>query len=156
MDSTTVYAKTPIGQEEVATRARHVPARVRAMLIMVDGHRSVGELLANHPAAEEARGYLATLLDGGFIAEVGGGAGATATAPAADAGAGLASAKRTVVQTLIEFLGPDADVFAMRVEAVATHEQLAAECEMLCRMLEGSVGHGPAERFRETVFPLLQ
>ena len=153
MDSTTVYAKSPIGQEEVATRARHVPARQRALLIMVDGRRSVGELLANHPAADEALGHLSALAEGGFIVEV---SSAAAAAPAADVHAGLEETKQVVVQTLIEFLGPNADVFAMRVEAIATREQLATECEMLCRMLEGSVGRGPAQRFRETVFPLLQ
>lgn len=67
MEPTTVFAKTPLGHDEIATRARHLPARVRAMLIMIDGRHSVAQLLTGHPAPGEAETYLRQLLDGGFI-----------------------------------------------------------------------------------------
>lgn len=152
MDSTAVFAKTALGHEEVATRARHVPARVRAMLIMVDGRRSVGELLANHPAPDEARAYLETLAEGGFIA-----ASQTHEA-AAEPGAGapdLAETRRAVAAALVDFLGPDADTFTPRIEHAASRDELTAECETLFRMLEQTVGRARAERFRDTVMSRL-
>lgn len=67
MDSTTVYVKTPLGQDEIATRAHHLPARLRTVLIMVDGRRTMAELIAQNPAPHEAEAHLAALLEGGFI-----------------------------------------------------------------------------------------
>lgn len=160
MDSSTVYIKTDLGQEEIATRARHVPARLRALLIMIDGRRSVGELLANHPAPDEARGYLESLAEGGFIAAANASAkpvpaavpsAARAPAVAED----LSVARQVLSRTLIDFIGPDADMFLVRVEKVTTKADLAVEAEKLRKMLEGSVGPAKAEKFREAVFPLL-
>lgn len=162
MDSTTVYTKTDLGLEEIATRARHVPARLRAILIMIDGRRSVGELLANHPVPDEARGYLESLAEGGFIAAQDGSSAKPApavapiasSAPASDKD--LAAARQVISRTLIDFIGPDADMFLMRVEKVSSKAGLALEAEKLRKMLEGSVGPAKAEKFREAVFPLLQ
>jgi hypothetical protein len=39
-----VFAKTPKGQEEVATKSAGLTPRVRRVLIMVDGKRSIDEL----------------------------------------------------------------------------------------------------------------
>lgn len=159
MDSTTVYAKTDLGHEEVATRVRHIPARMRTMLIMVDGRSSAGQLLANHPTPDEARGYLESLLEGGFIA--------AQTAPAAAAPASLAAGasatgsanlgevKQVVTRLLLDFIGPDAEYIAMRIEKITSRDELAAEVDKLGAMLESSVGRVPAARFRESVLPML-
>lgn len=167
MDATTVYAKTALGQEEIATRARNVSARLRAMLIMVDGRRSVGDLLAFHPAPDEARGYLESLASGGLIAALGDAAPSSAAAapatghsepavsPAVQPVADLASAKRAVVQMLVDFLGPDGDMFCERVERVKDREQFIEECQRLASMLESAVGRERAQRFRDTLAPLV-
>lgn len=67
MNSTIVYAKTAQGQDEIATRAHRLPARLRTILIMVDGRQSVAELVAKSPMPEETENLLATLQEGGFI-----------------------------------------------------------------------------------------
>jgi hypothetical protein len=159
MDSTTVYAKTAIGQEEVATRVRHIPALMRTMLIMVDGRSSVGQLLANHPTPEEARGYLESLLEGGFIAAQAAPVPAVpppvaAVAPATDSYS-LDEVKQVVTRLLLDFIGPDAEYIAMRIEKITSRDELAAEVDKLGAMLENSVGRGPATRFRESVLPML-
>ncbi|AUN96004.1 hypothetical protein [Pseudazoarcus pumilus] len=154
MDSTTVYVKTALGHEEVATRGRHVPARVRAMLIIIDGRRSVGELLANHPAPDEARDHLQTLVDGGFIAPADAVA-ADSTPAAGMTGEDFAETRRAVAAALVDFLGPDADTFTPRIEHAASRDELTAECETLFRMLEQTVGRARAERFRDTVMSRL-
>lgn len=70
MDAALVYAKTPLGQDEIVSRARRLPARTRTVLIMVDGRHSASELLANSPVPAEAEAHLLALLEGGFIAPV--------------------------------------------------------------------------------------
>lgn len=162
MDSTSVYAKTDLGHEEIDTRVRRIPARMRTMLIMVDGRRSVAELLLNHPTPDEARGYLESLLEGGFIAlrEAPAAPAPAAAVPAASvATAGvtpdLAEAKQVITRMLIDFLGPEADYIAVRVEKLSSRDELLAEVDKLSTMLVQSVSSNAASRFREAVLPLL-
>jgi hypothetical protein len=42
-----VYDKTDKGREEIATRKYHVPAKLRALLVMIDGHRPLEVLMKN-------------------------------------------------------------------------------------------------------------
>lgn len=153
MDSAAVYAKTPKGQEEIATRAHRLPARVRAMLIIVDGHRSVGQLLAQHPAPDEAAEHLRVLAEGGFIA---GPADAQPAVEAATAPFDAAAARERIAHLLVDFIGPDADYFTERIERMSDREELQREVEKLHAMLEGSVGRAKAEHFRDSVSPLLR
>jgi hypothetical protein len=126
------------------------------MLIMVDGRRSVGELLANHPAPEDARAHLQALVDGGFIAapEAAPDAPAVGATPPV-AGEDLADTRQAVASALVEFLGPDADTFTPRIERATSRDELLVECETLFRMLEQTVGRSRAERFRDLVMSRL-
>ncbi len=145
MEPTTVFAKTPLGHDEIATRARHLPARVRAMLIMIDGRHTVAELLTGHPAPGEAEGYLRQLEDGGFIESA-----QPAAAP------DLSEVRSAMTRMLIDFLGPEADSIAMRLERVTSREALLSEAEKLQEMLENIVGRERAGRFGEAVLPMLR
>lgn len=145
MEPTTVFAKTPLGHDEIATRARHLPARVRAMLIMIDGRHSVAQLLTGHPAPGEAEGYLRQLEDGGFIESA-----QPAAAP------DLSEVRSAMTRMLIDFLGPEADSIAMRLERVTSREALLSEAEKLQEMLENIVGRERAGRFGEAVLPMLR
>lgn len=156
MDSTAVYAKTPKGQEEIATRAHRLPARVRAMLIIVDGHRTVAQLLAQHPAPDEAAEHLRTLADGGFIAGPDQDAPPVAVAQASALPFDPAEARRRMSHLLVDLIGPDADYFTARIERISEREELLREAEKLYGMLEGSIGQAKAQHFRDTVFPLLR
>jgi hypothetical protein len=42
-----IYDKTDKGREEIATRKYHVPAKLRSLLVMIDGHRSLEVLMKN-------------------------------------------------------------------------------------------------------------
>ena len=42
-----IYDKTDKGREEIATRKYHVPAKLRALLVMIDGHRPLEVLMKN-------------------------------------------------------------------------------------------------------------
>jgi hypothetical protein len=65
-----VLAKTPKGVDEIATRAHKLPARLRTALVMVDGQKSVEDLLsAAGPLAEQLETQFADLLKSGFVAD---------------------------------------------------------------------------------------
>lgn len=56
-----ILAKTVAGVEEIATRTRRVPPRLRTMLILVDGRRSVAELIDAAAGLGDVRQALETL-----------------------------------------------------------------------------------------------
>lgn len=160
MDPTDVYAKTPDGQDEVATRARQLPARLRSLLIMVDGKRSVGEMLAHHPAAEEARANLAALREAGLIALVPKPAApAPAPAPAAPAkpviSGDVTAIKRFISQALHDALGPDADLFTARIEATPTLSDVMTQAEKMREVLRSAAGNKKADAFWEKLNGML-
>lgn len=61
-----VYAKTPQGSDEVATRRHGLAMRVRQLLILVDGRRSVTDLAKLVPE-KDLVAHLALLEDQGFV-----------------------------------------------------------------------------------------
>ena len=63
----TVFDKTDKGREEIATRATHLAARLRTLLLLVDGRRDTVELMAKVAGLGLDEKALAELLDGGFI-----------------------------------------------------------------------------------------
>jgi len=67
MDDREIYAKTDAGREEMRTRAQHLSGALRNALLLVDGHRTVGqlrELLAGGKTPQDA---LEQILELGFI-----------------------------------------------------------------------------------------
>jgi hypothetical protein len=42
-----IYDKTDKGREEIATRKYHIPAKLRSLLVMIDGNRSLEVLMKN-------------------------------------------------------------------------------------------------------------
>ena len=66
-----ILAKTVVGLEEIETRARRVPPRLRTVLILVDGRRSVADLIDAAAGLGDVREALETLHDKGFVIRVG-------------------------------------------------------------------------------------
>jgi hypothetical protein len=62
-----IYAKTDKGREEIATRKYRLPAKLRGLLLMIDGQRSL-EALANHVGLVDD--HVAFLLQEDYIALV--------------------------------------------------------------------------------------
>lgn len=158
MEPTDVYAKTADGQDEIATRARQLPARLRQLLIMVDGKRSVAEMLAHNPAATEAQANLAALLEAGLIALVPKPAAPAAPSPPAREPVlrgDLAAIKKFISATLHDTLGPDADLFTPKVESAANLPALMAQAEKLREVLRGATGSKKADQFWEKLGTLV-
>ena len=159
---TTVYRKSPKGQQEIETRANRLGPRLRAALILVDGRRSDADLRAL--IQTEADATLLSLLEGGFI-EVVGAAPAPSAAPApatvpvpqrpedaapsaaGPSAAALAERRRLAVRHLTDQLGPVVEELALRIEKTRTWPELRPVLELGRTVLQTARGPAAAARF---------
>ncbi len=69
MDHHQILIRTAKGQDEIRTRTGGLSPALRHVLILLDGHRTVEEILSRHPEiGREVEAQLETLLAGGFLA----------------------------------------------------------------------------------------
>ena len=144
MELAAVFSKTVKGYDEISTRQNRLPFRVRATLIMVDGRRTGSELVAQSIFGAEAEQYLATLLDGDFIA-----APAIQALLTANRQEDITFAKRYIVRTLHELLGSEAHPFALMIEKSRTAQELLHDLERLREPLIAGAGKKIADQFWE-------
>lgn len=166
MSSETIYAKTQKGFEEMARRTYRLPARMRSLLIMIDGRLPAGELFARAPHPEESQQMIESLLKDGFIESVGSVAasgepsvplsapidGDIAAAPSPDLA--LAAAKRYVAQAMLDALGPEADHFTVHIEAAKDAENLKAIALKYLEVIRSASDHRKADAFRDGLLQL--
>lgn len=69
MNSGEIYAKTEEGLRELKERKRNLPITLRSLLIMVDGNRTVAQILDHARALRVDASALATLENAGLIAK---------------------------------------------------------------------------------------
>jgi hypothetical protein len=62
-----IYDKTDKGRDEIATRKYHVPAKLRSLLVMIDGHRPLEVLMKNFGPLGLTAEHIAELLKDDFI-----------------------------------------------------------------------------------------
>ena len=62
-----IYDKTDKGREEIATRKYHIPAKMRSLLVMIDGHRPLEVLMKNFGAMGLSVDNVSELLRDEFI-----------------------------------------------------------------------------------------
>lgn len=112
MDSEYIYIKTPTGVDEVESSKLQLPARLRAMLIMVDGRKTVEVLRASAVKMGCPENFIESLLAAGLIARVGANAGLAASAPTAAPTAAAASRDSIGVAALSVAVQPAQDEYA--------------------------------------------
>jgi hypothetical protein len=154
-----IYAKTQKGFEEMTRRTYRLPARMRALLIMIDGKQPAGELFARSNSPEESQQLLETLLRDGFVEPTGG---MPNTARAADQPShqpaaselALTAAKRYIVQALLDALGPEADHFTLQIESARNAAELHAAAIKFLEVIRSASDHRKAEAFRDGLVQL--
>lgn len=146
MNLSGIYKKTDKGTEEIKSRAHGLHPRSRTLLILVDGKTSMEALLKKAPTATEAYQQLQTLLEGGFIEEIAG-AGVPAPGASESANADLTAVKRLAVKMLHDAMGPDADMFAARIEATKTPAEFRVQAEKFRDAIKAMRGNRFAEQF---------
>ena len=67
MDQTEIYAKTDLGVTELRERRLNLPVTLRSLLILIDGNRTVGEVLEKARALRLDERALTALERGGLI-----------------------------------------------------------------------------------------
>lgn len=160
MDRHVLLVKTAKGLEEIKSRAHGLPQKQRAILIMVDGVATVGDLLAKFGGIPEIAAALETLAAQGFVEAKGtsGGVAAAAAAPAAAAPATATAATTSQtrsegVNALIRFLrdnlGPDADMVTGNLERARTPTEFTAAAERCAAMLDAVRGKQKGQAFRD-------
>lgn len=71
--NTCIYDKTDKGREEIATRKYHVAAKLRTLLVMIDGRQPLGSLMRNLGPLGLSEEHVDLLLSQEYIVLVGGG-----------------------------------------------------------------------------------
>lgn len=153
-----VYAKTQKGFEEMTRRTYRLPARMRSMLIMIDGRLTAGELFARAPHHEEAQQFIELLLRDGFIEPTGSSETSTEAnedEPTVDAAKrSLVAAKRYVSQAMVDALGAEADHFTVQVDAAGDATALRAIALKYLEVVRSLSNDRKAEAFRDGLVQL--
>jgi len=134
MDSSTRLAKTDKGKEEINQRRHKLPNKLRTLLILVDGTRSVMELTDDCRKLGAPDDGVAVLMTDGFIAPVGGRNGPTAAndavavadeAPVDEFGR-FRAAKQFMNETAVDNLGGlKKFTFTLKLERCSVRHDLA-------------------------------
>ena len=138
MDKSVVFTKTDQGREALTSRPAGLGPRLRSLLIMVDGKRSVGELDKLLGADGAAAPLLEQLAEQGWVlGQVSATPAAVPAVAAADTGPvseppaavevlPFIEARRLVVRFINDQLGPMGETLAIRVESCKTPADLQA------------------------------
>jgi hypothetical protein len=111
MDPNSVLSKTQKGAQEIETRANKLEHRLRALLIVVNGKSTAGEVAAKFGKVADVLPMLQQLVAQGFVA----------------ASAGAEELKRAQLELctyLLNALGPDADAITAKVERCKSMDEL--------------------------------
>lgn len=168
MDHTLIYAKTPKGVNEVATRAGSLGLPARRVLIMIDGKRTVADLAVLLRAGEtestiamlEAQGYIRStgdqmppmlrddmLRDSLEVNTVEPAVEPLPAEPADRAVMTLEEAKRRAVRELTDRMGPDGEIMAVRLEQAKSADDLRDRLREAERLIGGLMGEAAAQDY---------
>jgi hypothetical protein len=137
--SNAIYLKSAKGAEAIATRQHGLTPKLRSLLILIDGKRSVAELTRLAGMLGDVEQLLSQLLEQGCIDTAAGvplssgqtqPSGAAGTLGAAAGGStpavSLPEAQRFAVRRLTDILGPSAESLCLRIEAARTAQEFTA------------------------------
>jgi len=127
MDPTSVPSKTQKGTDELATRQHKLDAKLRALLIMVNGKASVAELSAKF--GSDVLPLLQQLVGQGFAQDSAGGAGPAAPRAGGSGSGDFKQLQREIAGFLSATLGPEADSLNLKIEGCKSGAELRAFLE---------------------------
>lgn len=159
MHQNSVFQKSAKGSQAIATRDHALAPKLRSMLILVDGKRSVEELAKLSAALGDPHQLLAQLQLEGYVEDVSTAAPApvaasvAAPAPAAPSrpAVSLAEAQRAAVRKLTDLLGPTAEDMCLRIEGTRTAAEFHAAVKRAEAMVRDINGAAAASAFAHEV-----
>jgi hypothetical protein len=166
MNSRDVYRKSAKGSAAIATRSPALASRMRPLLIMVDGKRTQGELLALAGGFGDVVQMLGQLEADGLIERLPATAPPAAPpappaanprtplpapAPARSATGSLAHVKSFASRRLLELLGPTAEALCVKIEAAQNMADFVAAVKRAYKVVSEVRGAAEADRFGDAV-----
>lgn len=179
MERHAVLAKTPKGQDEIKSRSHGLARKLRAILILVDGTATAGDILAKSAGVPDVEAALESLVSQGFV-EIRGANATAAAAPAAPAGAltspdttqplpkrapplgatqpirspaapaeSRAEAMAALKRFVVDNLGAAADALTGALEQARTPADFHAAAERCAHALAAADGASTAQAFRD-------
>ncbi|HEX7044813.1 MAG TPA: hypothetical protein VF203_09380 [Burkholderiales bacterium] len=134
MNLQTILAKTDKGVEEIETRRHKLDQRLRAILLLVNGKRTVAELAREYARLGDVPKMLQQLERDGFI---------TSAEPA---GKKLEAAKAEVSALIYEALGPDGSLTCEKAEECVSLAELRDYVMSRRDLFEAALGKTKADR----------
>lgn len=156
LQASTVLRKTEAGINGIKQRDPLLTPKLRMLLIVVDGAKSVAELLKPLPNPEEARQMLAQLLDAGFASIVDAPKPAPQPTPAPtqaakpkdnEPDATLTAAMRRATHLLDNLLGPDSESLCLQIERCTSSAQLNTKIIEISRIIAAMRSEKKAAEF---------
>ena len=149
MRSETVYVKTALGIAEIERRALGLGAMPRRLLILIDGHRAVGQLVHDNSRSMDVAGALEQLLSLGLIAERDLASGVVADV-AVSAKATAGSLRHALIEMATSVLGEKhATRIAAKLDGLADNaDELRKAIDNCVRLIRLTIDEGKAEDFR--------
>jgi hypothetical protein len=150
MNPESVLEKTTKGVEEIETRKHKLDAKLRPLLIAINGKAAAGALASQFAALGDAGALLDDLVKQGFIRPVAGTAPVTAEDPA--------KAKRAIAEAarlIYDALGPQGEPIAQKIEGVKSLHELNAFLDSRRDLLETTMGKVKAAQFWQKIGPFL-
>ena len=178
MDKNTLLVKTEKGRDALARRSPELVPRLRSMLILVDGKRSVAELDKLGGGLGDATSLLEQLLAHEWIAVSAPGSSFQTTVPFLDSrpfrttapspvspleaaplerpqALSFPEARRLVVRFINDAVGPMGETVAIRVESCKSAEELQAQLPRIRDALQNYRNLATVQRFNLEVVPQL-
>jgi hypothetical protein len=183
MDKNTPLAKTEKGRDAMARRVPELVPRLRSMLILVDGKRTVSELDKLGAALGGGMALLEQLVAHGWVGPADGSsppsptpattptfadsqpfpvtaptpvtAAAPAASPVAASTLAFADARRLVVRFINDAVGPMGEQTAIRVESCKTAAELQSLLPRIRDALQNYRGKALVQRFDLEIVPQL-
>lgn len=158
MDAQAIYRKSDKGAEAIASRA--LAGKLRTLLILVDGKKTIANLRELAAGLGEPEQLLAQLKTEGFIEPVSGAVpvppaapttAAMSTVPVADAGKSLVKVKALATHLLAEVIGPMADDVSLKIEAAQDVPHFIAAMKLAYTVVREVRGQGAADRFGQEI-----
>jgi hypothetical protein len=158
MDATALYQKTRKGEEEIKNRQLKLPPKLRTMLILIDGKKTLAQLNALAGQLGAGDDYAAQLEGHGLIA---GGASAppaaaSAAAPANEEFERFGAARRFMNETVVNALGMRSFFFVLKLEKCGTRADLATLLDDYAKAITKGADENEAKVLVERVRELLE
>jgi len=161
MDTTEIYAKTELGLLELRERKLNLPVTLRSLLLLIDGNRTVGEVLEKARALRLDERALTALERGGLIAKrfsapsEAEGAEAVPSARSEDEVQRYLQAQQLLSDAINQHLGFRGYGLMMRLQKTANIRDLHDLLPDFAKALVKRIGMGPATPIVEAIERLI-